>query len=115
MPTLTPLSSCCDRQRLSGSSPFPKRSRSFARLPGGVGRDPGRGAREAGAVAAPPNPFGASPTAPEHPFPEVSFSPLPISLLPDLAARALQPAWKGVCRFVRAWICKPTRLPGLCH
>ena len=90
---------------------IPKRSRSFARLPGGVGRDPGRGAREAGAVAAPPNPFGARPTAPEHPFPEVSFSPPPISLLPDLAAWTLQPAWKGVCRFVRASILKPTSFP----
>lgn len=43
----------------------------------------------AGAVAMPPNPFGAPFTAPEHPFLEVSLSPPPISLLPESGSSGL--------------------------
>lgn len=82
-------------------------------------RDPGRGAHKAGgggAVAAPPNPFGAPFAAPEHPILEVSLSRRRFRCFRNPAARASQPAWEGVYRFVR----EPRSVsllvpPCLCH
>lgn len=97
----------------------PKACLSFAPLPHGARRDPGRGAHKAGgggAVAAPPNPFGAPFAAPEHPILEVSLSRRRFRCFRNPAARASQPAWEGVYRFVR----EPRSVsllvpPCLCH
>lgn len=93
---------------------MPKAPQSLEPLPHGARRDLGRCERKAGgggAVAAPPNPFGAPFAAPEHPILEVSLSRRRFRCFRNPAARASLPAWEGVYRFVRASIRKPPRAP----
>ncbi|VFV36432.1 lim homeobox 6 [Lynx pardinus] len=88
--------------RLPGcEASMPRAPQSLEPLPRGARRDPGRRAHKAGgggAVAAPPNPFGAPFAAPEHPILEVSLSRRQFRCFRNPAARASLPAWEGVNR-----------------
>lgn len=95
----TPLLSAAARMLSVCPTPLHAQSVSvlcaFAPLRHGARRDPGRGAHKAGgggAVAAPPNPFGAPFAAPEHPILEVSLSRRRFRCFRNPAARASQPA-----------------------